>query len=831
MTKPSTSAGAGTVVKDAKNPQSASKRRKPNRISSAEQDNHIFERDFLKFLSLYGAEGLPLRELIHLATTRYSTEGNLQNHWLPNGERGSLNDLALGSPKTALAKCTFLEAFSETPLHAIKDLENRLLSLDLISVSDKDDTDTIHRQGWAVDGRRWRIAEGYPASEWSNIDELSFSQDLLDIFAEIPDPDTRPNAERVRELYYEHAHLALEYIRRVTRLLPRENMAKFVLVALQVLTHRHQRGDDGLLSAVEAFLANRPPGFIDQTAECKVLVFWAELKNILFHQSSWTCNTTRSRLLVEELVRKLDVRSCNGTQRMNGLVGYTLAELMDLIPSTDQRVIEFAKVWSQRAWTSRTPVEMSALCRVLAKLKSWDPPWEIQREYHLLYGYHLSRAGLLSQAERFLRSGLDLYPLGQPKLAVWNYLCELLSVYTKSARWHEALRELLELIKELLIQISLRPTQASQGLWHRAKCELFGRLKAVRTMKDAWSPPLREAGNYIELISQLKGVHIGGGWPIPLRDFGDYDEFRLSINCFLADYLITSGELKKSSVLLKSTIGGIYTMRDGFIRSIRLALEMRLLSVQSRLEDLEGGLHTAQTLSEEIRKPSDFPLGPVAPPWIVQELLAFANELIRAGAIKSAEVVLKDLASLDEEVLALLSGTLRGYIGRRWEAMKLLCRTDSASDARLPSPEKHLNNDMNRGGAEWNPEDRINQAPLLSPSIGSAREMERLTLASLPQAQEGLKLIKGMNRAAELDGRTAPALKQEAEPSPQIANPIAEPKASKKQLSSLKSSTRSHRRLSRLKLRLSHFPSPPNSKLVSAISPKVPAPEAIVVPV
>ena len=818
MAKYPTSAGAGVVETD------ASKRRQSSKKSPAVRDRHTLERNFLQFLSLYGAEGLPLRELIHLATTRYTLEEDLQNHWLPDGERGSLNDLALGSRKAALAKRTFLKAFSEEPLHELEDFENRLVSWDLISVSDKDDTGGTKNQGWIVDGRRWRFTEGYPASGWSNADRLSFSQDLPNIFAEMPDPDTQPNAERLREQYYEHAHLALEYIRRMpqkSRTMSSVDRQRFILIALRVLTHHHQRGDNELLSAVNTLLVKGALDDTAWTADCNLLMFWAELKRIVFQGSSWTCSTIGSRLSVEDVIQRLDAYSCRGTQRTNGLVGYTLGELMDLVPSTNRRSIEFAKIWSQRAWTSRAPVEMSALCRVLAKLKSWDPPWEIQREYHLLYGYHLSRAGLLCQAERFLRSGLGLYPLGPSRLTVWNYLCELLSVYMKSARWHRAVCELLELSNELLIQINLRLTQSSQGLWHRAKRELSARLKAMRIMRGVSPTPSREIGSYIELIAQLKGIHISGGWPIPLRDFGDYDEFRLSVDCFLADYLIASGELRKSSDLLKSTIGGIYTMRDGFIRSMRLALEMRLLSVQSRLEDLHGGLDTAQMLFEEIWKPSDLVLGSVALPWIVQELLAFANELTGAGAIDSAKVVLGNLKSLDEEVLELLPGSLRMYLGRRWDAAELSFST------------KHLNNDTNRVGEGWDSEDKISPVPIditryreQQDAATPARDSERIDWAPLPPAYEEFLLRERINRLEVLEATNAPAPKQTAEPSPWTASFTAGPKASSKQPPIPKSGTRSQGRLSQLKQRLSQFPSPPNSKLVSANPSATPVPKA-----
>lgn len=69
------------------------------------------------------------------------------------------------------------------------------------------------------------------------------------------------------------------------------------------------------------------------------------------------------------------------------------------------QIVQFAMDWVETAWSSGSSIERAALCFVLANFGMLDQSTLISRDYYLLYGHYLSRAGHLEQADRFLTSG------------------------------------------------------------------------------------------------------------------------------------------------------------------------------------------------------------------------------------------------------------------------------------------------------------------------------------------------------------------------------------------------------------------------------------------
>lgn len=163
------------------------------------------EAKFLAFLSLYGSSGVPLRELIMLATLRTSFINPSENHWLLSGETGPI---FRGIGETGLpANCSFLNAFARETSNSlgIDGLQERLLSMGLIVLGHPPRNSPPFDGTWCTDERIWCIAENEMSSHlmvptWGDSDGEGIIMDLLYVFLEMPSKDVSPLAERHREM-------------------------------------------------------------------------------------------------------------------------------------------------------------------------------------------------------------------------------------------------------------------------------------------------------------------------------------------------------------------------------------------------------------------------------------------------------------------------------------------------------------------------------------------------------------------------------------------------------------------------------------------------------
>lgn len=190
------------------------------------------EAKLLAFLSLYGSDGVPLRELVELATLRASA-GSWENHWQLSGETGPIlrpvGDV-IGLP----THCSFMNAFVRecSKYRGVDDLQQRLLSLGLIVVEYTKGHSFPAKHDWRTDERIWRVAENQISSHlmvpmwedlngegiiwrvaenqisphlmvpmWDDLNGEGIILDLLCVFLEMPGKDVSALAERHRETY------------------------------------------------------------------------------------------------------------------------------------------------------------------------------------------------------------------------------------------------------------------------------------------------------------------------------------------------------------------------------------------------------------------------------------------------------------------------------------------------------------------------------------------------------------------------------------------------------------------------------------------------------
>ena len=80
----------------------------------------------------------------------------------------------------------------------------------------------------------------------------------------------------------------------------------------------------------------------------------------------------------------------------------------------------------------------------------------------------------------------------------------------------------------------------------------------------------------------------------------EHGEIRALLDLYQADYLIATGKLDEAENRLADAVSAVLRVRNNYIRSMKSAMQMRLLSVQMRLGHLEEALRTARSLTEEV---------------------------------------------------------------------------------------------------------------------------------------------------------------------------------------------------------------------------------------
>ena len=547
------------------------------------------EAMFLAFLSLYGSKGVLLSNLISFARLRTNIRSS-KSHWLLNGEVGPI--LRPFGASRLPNQGSFLDAFvrETSDVHNLRGLEDRLVALGLIEVKDSVTFLGLDQNYWHPGNRLWCIIENRLNSHlmvtaWHGTVGQNIIMELLYVFTKMPSKDVSLLAERYREGFYSHSRNFILETLRFWQTSLKDARESIVALILQLLTHRSQHGDEELFQVAKA-CPSSVNGF-----DWTIMVLWAELKRVTYSE----------RLRFESALNNRIIRllSWKGKRqnRTNGLTGYLLVEWLKAAePLQDSKlnsqIFSYAMDWVERAWYSGSSIEHAALCCVLANFRILDKSVLVPPNYHCLYGYYLSRASHLEQAQEFLSSGIKL---SSPP---WDYLFELVSVLVRLGRRQEA-EAWLAIIKEQ----------------RKSEQSFLGLSRLIQDREHLYK----------------------------------YEETKLQIYLYEVDLLMAAGELDRASSRLENIISIRYPMdetrdrgedgEDDYLRSLLLAFQMRLLEVRPLEDSPERALKVATELMTEVRNQSSLEVETVQ--WIMQQLLTLSNRLVWAGNVTAASSLLE----------------------------------------------------------------------------------------------------------------------------------------------------------------------------------------------
>ena len=597
------------------------------------------EAKFLAFLSLYGSAGVLLRDLIRFATLRASGKPS-QNHWLLNGEVGPI--LRPRGDKRLPTHCSFLNAFVRETSYETYGLQSRLLSLGLIRVEYP--TFAVRRANEQI----WRVAENPVSSHlmvrtWHDLDGENIIMDLLYVFLEMPSKDVSLLAERHRETFYTHARIfALETLR-LNHTVLQDARDYTVTLILQLLTHRSQNGDRILIQFAKAWPSSA------NSSDWAIMVLWAELKE---NVSSGVSSIETA--LTNRITRLLSWKG-KRQRRANGLIGYLLVEWMKAAEASrdsrlNSQIVNYAMDWAEVAWSSGSSIERAALCCVLASFGMLDKSVLVSPKYHLLYGHHLSRAGHLREAGDFLTSGFLYYSSLQLSTRLWGYRFELASVFIRLGDRQQAERLLMDIEEHT---VSRNGDRKKFYTWEQ---------------QHTFSPFGDEEFDVWERLHE-------------------HAESRILSGLYQAELVMSAGEVSLAASRLENSIDAVGLMdrrrirkeigKDIYFRSLRLALDVRLLEVQTWEGPPERALEVAEGLMMEFCNEPN--LGPDMAQWIMQQLLTLSNRLVCAGNMSAALSLLENM--LEVFRYQHYSDSLKDllpYAEQRWATVSDLIATDHA---------------------------------------------------------------------------------------------------------------------------------------------------------
>ena len=582
--------------------------------------HNTMEYKFMVLLALFGSKGVPLRELIMLASLKLATKTS-DNHWLVDGERGPLVHAI--DAETTYAECSFLEAFARetSTTRSVEMLERRLVSRRLINTEYQDLSGTLlsAQQCWFIDGRIWRINSTHPMT----INAESQLEVFLEVFADIPCKDISPLAERQREIYYYHAHQAMGHLHKVRSLSVKhlQNIEHIVLVFLQVLSHRFQTDDNVLLRFAERHLPRS-----GLHPDWNILLLVAQSKATI------SINDRHLSQIRNKIFQAVEMRDTRGdtSPRAKGFIGWLFVELLDAAEAADCTEVIGDTLRKWKHWMLRTSnSDMSALerimlCRAFARFGTSDDSVMQPREYDLLFGYHLSRAGVLEKAEELLLSGLEYYASSPMSKRVWSYRFELVSLIMRAGRWSEA---------------------------------------------EAWLASAWEA-----VVSRSSFTQEPDSW----KRSGECGEIFILLGLYQADCDMAMGKLKSAENRLKETMERTLFMQDYYMRALRSTLITRLMKVQMWQQFWGRATVTAQALIEDTIASGNCLSTTGSSESIVLTVLALVNKLVWIGDVLGADRLLMSVKGFEDTDYCVLQPDIKLYLKQRRAAVSLLlCPTET----------------------------------------------------------------------------------------------------------------------------------------------------------
>lgn len=586
------------------------------------------------FLSLYGRNGVWLRDLLMLVYAIYSPVASFcqYRHWDDSGLRQLVNSSESDENFLILLK----DASSIGELAA---LEQTFVSLGVIDV--RSSLSGTAQGSWDPNNRLWFARSNGPYGEISSI---MLCRDLLALYSRIPDRDVHLLAERQRELFYYHAHAAIVYMFRMVQnnVLVGSFQGAFFDVTVQVLSQRYLGEDDRIMEYIRGLLLTtlgvsqerevfRTSFHVSQFHYRQVMLLLADLR-ILASRND-VREASSSQYLLQEKIEYLQntiSRRDDIGHKAWGMIGYALAELMDIVETahnqeTADKVVQCMREWCDTALKSRTPIEMAALCSVLVRLRAFDELDTMPQEHHLMCGYYLARTGFQLLAPQFILSGIHYCAQEMPGAPIWRYYLEFWTIAINQGHWDEA------------------------ESWLLSACE------------DSW---------------QRNNTLPGGGLDM-WKYSGELGEFMLNVTSLISDCYAARGQFLEAESMLTMAIGNTFPSQDRFVKITRVALWSRLLNVQMELRNLNRASIVAFTLCCELQEPTASVLGSQIACWAIQEILICTNELVREdmhlGAYHILYLLGRPKPLSDGNHCAFVDGLpedLIALIHQRWEDVK-----------------------------------------------------------------------------------------------------------------------------------------------------------------
>ena len=515
---------------------------------------------------------------------------------------------------------TFMQSFARnaTRPDALVALRYDLVTQGQIIVRRQSPGQAQNHENWATDGQVW-VARPRE-NKLSDTAQREFYEELIHIFNTEPDEGVPFINSRRIELFYNHARLVAIYLSQKALRTPtrsilglgisQDSRQHFIHLVMNLLTYRYRDGDDKVLEDLLSLLVDSDT---DPMLHPRSYIMreWAQMKRIFGSSIQ-----TSSRAV--EVIERLRI----SPQWSQGVVGFLLADsIKELKGKKDSealdQVLRLSDEWCDAVYQSRDHEVMSALCIILPHLELWDKLARMPEAYLLECGFHLSRSGYPALAERYLVSGFSACEsrlLGK----YWRYQIELLAVIMRLGRWQEA---------EDKLQSSL---------------QLLDR--------------------------EYNNATSGGGfdkWQLS----GDFGEFKLSINCLLADCYFAKGDFLHAELLLRAPLDEIRGMRDHYIVSMRVAVQSRLLHAQLKLNHFPSAAATSLQQCDELLGYDGLLLDKRTISWVVDELLSCMNELVAAGELLEAKPIIDSLLVANDRITTLLTEEVRNYIQRRHQTV------------------------------------------------------------------------------------------------------------------------------------------------------------------
>lgn len=578
-------------------------------------NDHRYPADFVKFLSMFGHEGVVIKEFLMFASLRYPQ----------NDQESGNNDLeASGNPVQKMPEQE--ESFVTSLVQSIRCRED----VDAVRSALVHSIDVIgkqpgHHPGWMVDCQVWVAKSTADHFVPGHIDEKDV-QELLRIFGKPTHVGPACVRNRLCEIWYPFARTVCHLLMYHAFSLAKQDqmmsvasvlVTKWVRFNFDVLMYRKEPWDDDLVMANE-LLARLPDVVVDHWKR------WTTLKWMILDIHSEPANQDRfiieAEVFLESQIHRLEAEMVTsgkpywmtyGGRRFGRDLLCLLNDAKDL---GSERAIAVLRRYGRRFCPSAEAGSgkvYDAICQWFVELEMWEEIAKLPSDHHLDTGFQLSRSGYLIFAEQHLRSGLHTIRNGIQWPLAWRFDLELITVLVRLERWTEV-------------------SEHIENVW-----------VVYRRMQSR-----------LPTISMLTG---------------DFPEFSMSLLCLQADMYLTENDLVPAALNLNRALDYGGRMRDPSIQSTCISVRSRLIKAQLNLQQFRYVVTTSLRQIGDLqqlvtRKSTNNPIQPVEEaPNSVPVLTLFqtsrALEVAQRSAVEDLVVCVDELC--DHQAFAAASEILR----------------------------------------------------------------------------------------------------------------------------------------------------------------------------